>query len=327
VSVGQRAGAAREAPARRAAPRVIARVMARVIARVTARATAGATTRAVTALVAALAAAAAGGGGTAAGAGSRSATVGSFVSLCAFSHRAADDPIVLPGRPGASHDHTFVGNVSTDADSTLASLRANGTSCLRRADRAAYWAPTLLLSGAAVEPAGAAIYYVRQTRARVKPFPPGLRIVAGDAHAGSPQSANVTFFDCGLIKTTFYGPLVRAQGTAPVPSPIPQCPTATRLQLHVNFPDCWDGRRTDSVDHRRHMAYSRSGSCPRAHPVAVPALSLIYQYPPLAAGSVALSSGGVFSGHADFVNAWDERALTDLVARCLNARRVCETGS
>jgi hypothetical protein len=255
------------------------------------------------------------------------AATGSFVSLCAFSHRAADDPIVLPGRPGTSHDHTFVGNVSTDADSTLASLRAARTSCVRRGDTAAYWAPTLLLDGAPVVPAGAAIYYVRETRARVRPFPLGLRMVAGDAHAGGPQSANVTFWDCGLIKTTFYGRLARAGERAVVPSPIPQCPVATRLQLHVNFPDCWDGRRLDSVDHRRHMAYSRAGACPRAHPVAVPAISLIYQYPPLAAGALALSSGGVFSGHADFVNAWSESALSKLVARCLNRGRVCDTGS
>ena len=42
-----------------------------------------------------------------------------FVSSCAFSHRAADDPIVFFGKPGASHDHSFVGNTGTNASSTL----------------------------------------------------------------------------------------------------------------------------------------------------------------------------------------------------------------
>ena len=31
-----------------------------------------------------------------------------FVSVCRFSHRAPDDPIVYPGQPGLSHDHSFV---------------------------------------------------------------------------------------------------------------------------------------------------------------------------------------------------------------------------
>ena len=42
----------------------------------------------------------------------------SFVSRCTFSHRAPDDPIVYPAQPGASHDHTFLGNKTTNAFST-----------------------------------------------------------------------------------------------------------------------------------------------------------------------------------------------------------------
>ena len=51
--------------------------------------------------------------------------------------------------PGKSHDHTFVGNTSTDASSTLASLQAAGTTCQRPSDKAAYWMPTLIVDGAA----------------------------------------------------------------------------------------------------------------------------------------------------------------------------------
>jgi hypothetical protein len=80
-----------------------------------------------------------------------------FVSACGFSHRAMDDPIVYPGRPGLSHDHTFVGNQTTDAFSTLHSLRSGATTCRRAADTAAYWMPTLLLNGQPVEPRGATI--------------------------------------------------------------------------------------------------------------------------------------------------------------------------
>jgi hypothetical protein len=255
-------------------------------------------------------------------------TPGSFVSLCGFSHRSADDPIVHFGRPGVSHDHSFVGNVSTDAFSTSASLRSKGTTCARKGDRAAYWAPTLLLDGRPVVPAAAAIYYTRLTAAPVRPFSPGLRMVAGDSRAGSPQSPEITFWDCGLIKTTFYGPMVRHQDAVAVVAgaSVPRCPPATRLQLHVTFPDCWNGKRLDSLDHKGHMAYSDRGACPRSHPTAVPSISLIYQYPPLTDGTVTLASGGMYSGHADFMNAWDERALGTLIARCLNVSRACGTG-
>ena len=253
-----------------------------------------------------------------------------FITLCAFSHRNADDPIVLPGRPGVSHEHIFVGNVSTDAFSTVSSLRAARTTCDRKKDTAAYWAPTLYDDGRPLDPYGAVVYYRRLTTARVRAYPDGLTIVAGNAHAAGPQSRRVVFWDCGLVKTTLYGMISRTDRPVPTPpaasSRPPACPPASKLQLHINFPDCWNGKTADSVDHRRHMAYSVSGHCPRGHPVAVPELSLVYQYPP-PTGIVALSSGSVYTAHADFLNAWDEKALEALVDRCLNERRPCGTGT
>ena len=120
-----------------------------------------------------------------------------FVSACGFSHRAMDDPIVFPGRPGLSHDHTFVGNATTDAFSTLRSLRAGATTCRRAGETAAYWMPTLLVDGQPVEPRGATIYYRRRTVAAVRPFPAGLRMIAGSSRATTPQGLRVTFWNCG----------------------------------------------------------------------------------------------------------------------------------
>ena len=87
----------------------------------------------------------------------------SFVTLCGFSHRNTDDPIVLPRQPGFSHDHTFVGNVSTDAYSTVSSLHKAKTTCDRKKDTAAYWAPTVYDDGDPVDPYGAVVYYRRLT--------------------------------------------------------------------------------------------------------------------------------------------------------------------
>src|SRR5947199_5786689 len=88
-----------------------------------------------------------------------------FVSGCRFSHRNNDDPIVFPGQPGKSHDHTFIGNDSTDAFSTLSSLLGGTTSCRRPGDTAAYWAPTLMSGSEAVTPRAATVYYRRHTLA------------------------------------------------------------------------------------------------------------------------------------------------------------------
>ena len=63
---------------------------------------------------------------------------GIFRSTCLPSHVAMDDPIVHPGEAGASHQHEFFGNKTTNADSTYANLRAGGTTCRILADTAAY---------------------------------------------------------------------------------------------------------------------------------------------------------------------------------------------
>jgi Domain of unknown function (DUF1996) len=239
-----------------------------------------------------------------------------FVGSCAFSHMAKDDPIVFPGFAGLSHDHTFVGAVSTNASSTLRSLRASATTCKRPGETAAYWMPTLLQAGAPVAPRGATIYYRRRTMGRIRAFPAGLKVIAGDSRASSPQSTKVTFWNCGP-----------QAGVAPSSS-VPTCAggRTTSLRLHVRFPDCWDGRTLDSADHKSHMAYSERRQCPADHPVAVPAVELIFRYPIAGGADVTLSSGGQYSAHADFFNAWNQGALTRLVNQCLNAFRHCGRG-
>jgi Domain of unknown function (DUF1996) len=240
-----------------------------------------------------------------------------FVGSCTFSHMAMDDPIVYPRQPGASHDHSFVGNRTTSAFSALRTLRAGSTTCKRTGETAAYWMPTLLVDGQMMVPRGATIYYRRKTLATVRPFPAGFKMIAGDRAATSPQGPTITYWNCGAAST------IRSS------SEVPTCPNtrAESLRLHVNFPSCWDGRRLDSADHKSHMAYAERGQCPATHPVAVPAISLIFRYPIVGGPGVTLSSGGQYSAHADFFNAWRQGALTSLVNRCLNSLRHCAQDS
>ncbi len=239
-----------------------------------------------------------------------------FINVCDFSHRRSDDPIVFPGKPNLSHDHSFFGNVSTDAYSTPRSLLKAGTTCQRADDTAGYWAPTLLVKNQPTPFVKATVWYRRRTLQRVRAFPPGLMMIAGNSKAMTPQSRRITFWDCGdNVK-------VRPS------SSVPTCPDehGNSLRLHVRFPDCWDGKHLDSADHKSHMAYSTAGRCPTSHPVAVPSIEMAIQYPVAGGRDVALASMGQFSGHADFMNAWHQAGLKRLVDFCLNAMRICGQG-
>lgn len=240
-----------------------------------------------------------------------------FLSMCRYSHSAKDDPIVAPGTFGASHLHDFFGNRSTSAASTYASLQAAQTACRRTLDTAAYWTPSLYQNGAQVSPTGVNAYYrpAGKDPATIQPHPAGLKIIAGDSKAMTPQDMRIASWGC--------------QGIAnPNPSPAPPlCPTG--LKLRIQFPDCWDGRNLDSVDHKSHMAYSirlrgaAYRTCPATHPVPVPALVLNVRYPITTNAGLVLSSGGIYSGHADFFNAWNQAELARLTQQCINAAIHC----
>jgi hypothetical protein len=232
-----------------------------------------------------------------------------FITVCKFTRFLPDDPIVHYKMPGMSHDHSFFGNTTTTAFSTAKSLRKGATSCQRPEDTAAYWAPTLIADNKRVTPVEADVYYRRSTLAKVKPFPEGLKIVAGNSMSTTKQSMHVVFWNCSTDPTN-------ASIT------IPSCPTAS-LHVHVRFPNCWDGRHLDSPDHHSHMAYSKNGNCPKNHPVAVPQIMLIIQYPIANETPLQVASGGQLTGHADFFNAWQPAELKRLVDYCLNALRAC----
>lgn len=75
-----------------------------------------------------------------------------FRAECRTSHRGPNDPIVFPGQTGVSHIHEFFGNRTTDANSTLQSLRLGSTNCDPAVDLSAYWTPTLYQNGQPVAP-------------------------------------------------------------------------------------------------------------------------------------------------------------------------------
>ncbi len=245
--------------------------------------------------------------------------------LCSDDHKASDDPIVFPGQFGASHHHTFFGNRSTNAATTLASLLASTSSCGRdmgTSDRSAYWVPSLMKKNpdgttSVVESQQLSqIYYRRPGGGRgpgVYPFPPGLRMIAGNAKATSDQPSSIVSWTCGRG-----GPESPHMFTCPGGSSAP-------MVVSLGFPSCWDGVHLDSADHKSHMAYAAgNGACPTSHPVPLPELNIEVEYVNLGGGpEYFLANGGIYGFHGDFFNAWDNRVQNALVARCLNGAREC----
>lgn len=242
-----------------------------------------------------------------------SAAGSNFHLTCGFSHEASDDPIMFPDDPGASHLHQFFGNRSTDADSTLASMRKAGTECGVSEDRSGYWAPALLdPSGRVVEPISLTAYYqAGNARGRINPYPADLRVIAG----GDTDDLSVAGYMCGEGSPTSSVPL--------------DCGTRW-LKGVVVFPSCWDGERTDSANHRNHMAYLTGRGCPRSHPVRVPKLVIHIRYGIHdGTGYTLVSDEGMdmrrgMSLHADFWNVWDAGFLARTIDRCLNTREICD---
>ena len=232
---------------------------------------------------------------------------GIFLSVCLPSHVAMDDPIVHPGGAGASHQHEFFGNATTDASSTYGSLVGQATTCRIAGDTAAYWVPSVLANGQRVAPLKVNAYYLRGGgRGVTFAFPAGLKIVAGNSKATSAQSIAVTGWKCSGAQPV-------ALSTVPV-----ACPAGTDNVLVIRFPDCWNGRDLDSADHASHMAYRVGGACPVGFPVRVPRLSLNFHYHLPTLSGLTLASGSIFSAHADFFNAWNQRTQVALVRANLN---------
>ncbi|MGW7432231.1 DUF1996 domain-containing protein [Streptomyces sp. NPDC054861] len=250
-----------------------------------------------------------------------------FQAGCAVTHTAADDPILYPGQPGASHDHTFMGNTTTNAHSTTASLTPGPTACTAPADASAYWMPSLYKGNTKILPAGPQVIYYKAgvTDYRsVRPFPKGLRFIVGSPTQSAQEFRNhkgfVEGWECGdsFFNTDFPA----------------SCPSRPDVQLNLRFqaPSCWDGKYLDTPDHKSHMSYTvvkpgtNDNMCPASHPVALPMIEFKMAWPVNGDMSqVRLSSGKGYSFHYDFFNAWEERTLKALVDHCIVGGLQCDT--
>ncbi|APU15882.1 MULTISPECIES: DUF1996 domain-containing protein [Actinoalloteichus] len=242
-----------------------------------------------------------------------------FQANCSVTHHAADDPIMFPGMPGASHNHTFIGNTTTDAYSTHESLLAGDTSCRAPDDKSAYWFPTLYNGDEIVAPIGPQVVYYKSgvlDYTSVQPFPPGLRLIVGSPMATQEEfrsaPGTVEGFECGDSYHNYDFP--------------ENCPAGSQVNIRYQAPSCWDGVNLDSADHQSHLAYPVAGECTASHPVPVPMLEYKIAFPVDGdLSDVRLASGRGYSWHYDFFNAWDPATLEALVTHCINGGLQCDT--
>lgn len=248
-----------------------------------------------------------------------------WIVSCQYSHTNKDDPIVFPNQPGLSHSHDYVGSKTTDANSTPQTMLEGATSCLVPGDKSGYWIPTAYKNGQVIHPQGTnknALFYYRRkgapTGVIVQPFPLGLKMIVGNAHAQSaaenPDLGTHIIFKCGP-----------GSGTD-LPAPPSQCPNTPILSVSLQFPNCWDGQHLDSADHKSHMSYPVNNKCPATHPVVLPRIESFWRYNVgTAPFTFSFDSGPYYTVHQDFFDAWVASDLQKLVDKCLNPGFDCGT--
>lgn len=271
-----------------------------------------------------------------------------FRSRCDYSHMNNDDSILFPGQPGRAHLHAYFGNTLTNASSTSESLRTTGNSTCAGGtfNRSAYWVPSMVdrTNGRIIKPSDPRsqynsdleIYYKLGYQGigyrDVNPFPNGLHMIAGNAaNATGPTPNNKTWYWCETMSPGDREHRLRG------PS-IPNCGPNQILVMEVQFPQCWDGRLTTS-NGRDHLAYGtwqpgdnpNTTGCPASHPRGLPFIQMFVRYPTGSTGNAnwRLTSDrytngpGGYSGHADYMFAWDNSAFPLIVRNCYTARIDC----
>jgi hypothetical protein len=259
--------------------------------------------------------------------------VGAFRVSCFRSHFNFDDAIVSPGRPRATHLHVYAGNLGVNANSTNESINTSGNSTCTGGtlNRSAYWAPAVIDTAT-----GAPIYstqhldqflqvyyktgYMGVPTHTVQNFPPGLRMIAGNAMASGPADNPWGPVQYSCLATGARGEL----------SGFPQCAPGDHLVMAVTFPQCWDGINLDSPNHKSHMAYGvgwgnglNGQGCPASHPVPLPEITQNWRYQVPAGGmstwrlsSDTYSGTPGYSGHADWWNGWNFDTFQIAVDNC-----------
>ncbi len=280
------------------------------------------------------------------------ASRGTFTSECGVNENGlfnSDNVIAAPGvANGAHHFHDYIGNQATNAFSSDEELARAETSCVDQGDRSSYYWPVLRLQngtqeqdanspgggiegnvGEIVTPKEVTLTFVGNPQGEVTAMPRLLRIITGDAKSfvNGPANANASWsctgFEDRQLKDKY-----------------PLCPQGSDVVRTFNFQSCWDGRNTDSANHRTHMAFvDAEGNCPAGfEPVPQLVQRIVYDVdapsledggkttPLFAVDSFPEQLHKPITDHGDFINVFDEDLMDEMVD-CINEGRTCGSGA
>lgn len=249
---------------------------------------------------------------------------GSVLITCERQTVAQVDPIVAYAAFQSEHEHAFFGSDQVSSTTTLPQLLAGGTSCRTRSDKSLYWAPTIVAADSHhVYPNASSFYYRAANRGvPILPFPAGIRFVSGNPNNLN-ASTSASRWRCG--SESFERTSIPAS-----------CPQGEGIQQTQYVTPCWNGLDLGPgggghavIDATSHMADAPGNPprCPASHPINLPVLQYIINWPPDAASgrlsSDHLGADPGASAHVDFFNGWafnsqGKDALAALVDGCLN---------
>lgn len=246
---------------------------------------------------------------------------GIFTDRCAVTKTEPDDPIMMPGMDGASMQHNFFGYTEPTASTTTSDLVGKATSCTTTADSSAYWLPVLYQNGKALTPSAALIYWRAPAASakHVQAMPQGITMIAGDETATAPQNDKIIDWTCTQGKDQ----KTSARSDAPH-----DCADGRDLRLIVTFPNCWDGHTLGGKGQQNVLYADKSGTCPSSHPVQIPQIVFHVSYPTHSGSGITLSigpnnQGPATTGHADFMNGWNEARMQADTAACIDTQTRC----
>ncbi|MEM7272671.1 MAG: DUF1996 domain-containing protein [Actinomycetota bacterium] len=189
---------------------------------------------------------------------------GQFRAGCEFSHFTYDDPLLFPGRPGASHLHMHFGNTHINAFSTGDSVKNSGSSTCngQELNRTGYWVPAMFDAQGNVRiPERVVVYYKGEGLARgaAQVYPDGAAMIA----TKDLNNPNVETQGGSVGKYTyacsnnFSGGVDQGGGVDRIPVcdgnfyknlyGVDDNPRVV-LEMNVKFPQCWNGQ--DPTDWR-----------------------------------------------------------------------------
>lgn len=253
------------------------------------------------------------------------------------------DAITNPGTI-SGHLHDIFGSNAFNSNSTYDQLISD-TTCTtvgesgpgakgNSADKSAYWVPALYMKAKTtgeliyVPIISHVIYYEDSGNEKTIPigleFPKGWRAIAG--FPGN-RSANANTDYQKIIEWWCHDdPAPNKMGGFPTTTSA--CKSYPYFNAAIHFPHCWNGQDFDPANPFSHASYPdgdiQTGTCPSTHPMRVPHIKMENGYDTASVfdlvepNSYTVSHGDPtgFGMHGDFMNGWEEGALSNLFKTC-----------